>query len=161
MKKILLTAAAVFAFSFANAQDTKFGAKAGLDMVSYSAGAGSSFSATGFFFGGFAEFGIADKITLQPGLNYHTASKEGVKATYLSVPVLLKYGVADKINLLAGPALYYNMDSEATANKSTFNLNIGGSYDITENLTIEPSYSLGLTGDYKVNHFLIGLGYKF
>ena len=30
MKKIILTAAAVFAFSFANAQDTKFGIKAGV-----------------------------------------------------------------------------------------------------------------------------------
>ena len=159
MKKILLTAVAVFAFSFANAQDTKFGVKGGLDMVSSSSN-GTSYSATGFFFGGFAEFGIADKITLQPGLNYHTASKDGVKATYLSVPVLFKYGVADKINLLAGPALYYNME-DVQVDKSTFNLNIGGSYDLTENVTIEPSYSLGLTGETKVNHFLIGLGYKF
>jgi hypothetical protein len=159
MKKILLTAAAVFAFSFANAQDTKFGAKAGLDMVSASSG-GNSYSATGFFVGGSAEFGIADKIALQPGLNYHTATVDGLKFNYLSVPVLFKYSAADKINLIAGPALFYNMEDVKT-DKSTFNLQLGGSYDLTENVTIEPSYSLGLTGDIKVNHFFIALGYKF
>jgi hypothetical protein len=158
MKKILLTAAAVFAFSFANAQDTKFGAKAGLDNVSFS---GGGESLTGFFIGGTAEFGIADKIALQPGLNYHSASKNGYNLSYLSVPVLFKYNAADKINLIAGPALFYNMDSKVTEDKSTFNLQLGGSYDITENLSIEPSYSLGLTGLVKANHLLIGLGYKF
>ena len=160
MKKIILTAAAVFAFSFANAQDTKYGAKAGLDMMSFSGG-GTTESVTGFFVGGFAEFGIADKIAVQPGLNYHTASKDGVKSSFLSVPVLFKYGVADKINLIAGPSLFYNMDSDVTTDKSRFNLQLGGSYDITENLFLEPSYSLGLTGAVKVNHLLIGLGYKF
>ena len=159
MKKIILTAAAVFAFSFANAQDTKFGAKAGLDMMSFS-GSGSSDSLTGFFVGGFAEFGIADKIALQPGLNYHTASKDGVKSSLLSIPVLFKYSVADKINLIAGPSLFYNLEDVET-DKTTFNLQLGGSYDITESLFFEPSYSLGLSGDVKVNHLLIGLGYKF
>jgi len=33
MKKLLLTAAAVFAFGLANAQETKFGVKAGLNMA--------------------------------------------------------------------------------------------------------------------------------
>ena len=160
MKKIILTAAAVFAFSFANAQDTMYGVKGGLDMMSFS-GAGTSDSVTGFFVGGFAEFGLSDKIDLQPGLNYHTASKDGIKSTFVSIPVLFKYGVADKINLIAGPSLFYNMDSDVKTDKSRFNLQIGGSYDITENLFIEPTYSLGLTGDVKVNHLLIGLGYKF
>ncbi len=158
MKKVILTVAAVFAFGFANAQDAKYGVKGGLDMMSFS-GEGSSESLTGFFIGGFAEFGISDKINLQPGLNYHTASKDGFNLSYLSLPVLFKYGVADKINLIAGPSLFYSM--EDVTDKTTFNLQLGGSYDITESLFIEPSYSLGLTGDLKVNHLLIGLGYKF
>ncbi len=157
MKKILLTAAAVFAFSFANAQDTKFGMKAGLDNLSFSGGGDSI---TGFFIGGSAEFGLADKVALQPGLNYHSASKNGTNLSYLSIPVLFKYNAADKINLVAGPALFYNMDSNVT-DKSSFSLNLGGAYNITENLSIEPTYSLGLTGDVKANRILIGLGYKF
>ncbi len=158
MKKIILTAAAVFAFSFANAQDVKYGVKGGIDMLSASSD-GASYSASGFFLGGSAEFGLTDKINVQPGLNYHSASTDGINFTYLSVPVLFKYNAADKINLLAGPALFYNL--EDVTEKTTFNLQLGGSYDVTENLSIEPSYSLGLTGDIKVNHFFIGVGYKF
>lgn len=164
MKKIILTMAVVLTATFANAQkDMKFGVKGGLDMVSVKA-TGSSLSLTGFFVGGFAEFGIADKMVLQPGLNYHTASKSEngftYKANFLSVPVLLKYNVAEKINLLAGPSLYYSLES-TDSDKTRFNLDLGGSYDITENFFVEPRYSVGLTGDAKVSHFLIGVGYKF
>ena len=158
MKKIILSIVALAAFGVASAQkDMKFGVKGGLDMISLSNGGGS---ATGFFAGGFAELGLTDKIILQPGLNYHTASKDGVNFTYLSIPVLAKYNVADKINVLAGPSLYYSLES-TDSDKTRFNLDLGGSYDITENLVIEPRYSLGLTGDVKVSHFLIAVGYKF
>jgi opacity protein-like surface antigen len=163
MKKIILTVAAVFAFSFTNAQDMKFGVRGGLDMVSVTA-SGASESLTGFFFGGSADFEIADKMVLQPGLNYHTASKSvggyTLKANFLSIPVLLKYNVAEKINLLAGPSLFYSMES-TDPDKTRFNLDLGGSYDITDNFFVEPRYSIGLTGDVKVGHFLIGAGYKF
>ena len=75
MKKIILSIVALVAFGVVSAQkDMKFGVKGGLDMVSVKA-TGASVSLTGFFVGGFAEFEIADKMVLQPGLNYHTASK--------------------------------------------------------------------------------------
>jgi opacity protein-like surface antigen len=168
MKKIILSALAICAFTFASAQDMKFGVKGGLDLVS-SSGA-SSTSMTGFYAGGFAEFGLSDALTLQPGVEYHTASKSeevfpGYSVTYksnfLAVPVLFKYKVAEKINLMAGPALYYNMDSEVTTDKTRFNLELGGSYDITENIFVDPRYSLGLNGETKISHILIGVGYKF
>lgn len=66
MKKLLFTAVAVFAFGFANAQETKFGVRAGLDLLSAKIDGGGSISATGFYLGGFAEFAIADKFGLQP-----------------------------------------------------------------------------------------------
>ncbi|WNM19005.1 porin family protein [Flavobacterium capsici] len=160
MKKIILTIAAVFAFGVASAQDLKYGAKAGLDLLSAKYDGAGSVSATGFYVGGFVEFGIADKFALQPGVNYHAASKEGVDFNYISIPVLAKYNVAEKFNLLAGPSLFYSMDSEDN-DKTRFNLDLGASYDITENLFVDPRYSLGLTGDVKVSHFLIGLGYRF
>ena len=172
MKKIILTMAAVLAVSFANAQDKKggsddsmrFGAKAGLDLMSVKFKAGGTESLTGFFVGGFAEFGIAEGFVLQPGINYHSASKSvpggTLKANFISVPVLIKYGVAEKINLVGGPSLYYNTDSAAT-DKTTFNFDLGGSYDITEDFLVEARYAIGLSGDDKVNHLLLGVGYKF
>jgi opacity protein-like surface antigen len=157
MKKIIFTATAVLAFVFSNAQDAKFGAKGGLDLVSISGGGGST---TGFTIGGFAEFNLSDKVVLQPGLNYHTATQDNMSWNFISIPVIAKFNVADKINLLAGPSLFYNLESEAT-DKTTFNLDFGASYDINDHLFIEPRYSAGLTGDFKVNHFIFGLGYKF
>ncbi len=155
---------AIFAFGFANAQDgASFGVKGGLDLVSVKTDAGSE-NATGFFIGGFAEFGIADKFMLQPGLNYHTASKtvEDVKYkfNYLSIPVLVKYEIAEKFNLMAGPSLYYSLESDDD-DKTRFNFDLGASYGITENFFVEPRYAIGLTGDAKVSHLLIGVGYKF
>ena len=157
MKKIILSIAAVFAFGLANAQDAKYGIKGGIDNMSQDFG-GGSVSLSGFFVGGFAEYDFKDKIVLQPGLNYHTASKDGFNLTYLSIPVLAKYKASDKINILAGPSLFYCL--EDVAEKTTFSLDLGASYDITEKIFIEPRYSLGLTGDFKTNHFLIGIGYK-
>lgn len=153
----MLTAAAVFAFGFANAQEAKFGAKGGLDLVSVSGGNGSL---TGFAFGGFAEFSLSDKVSLQPGLNFHTASENGGSISFIGLPVLAKFNVAEKINLLAGPSLYYLLES-GEGDKTTFNLDFGATYDINDKLFLEPRYSAGLTGDFKTNHFFIGLGYKF
>lgn len=93
-------------------------------------------------------------------MNYHAASKDGVDFNYISIPVLAKYNVAEKFNLYAGPSMYYSLESDDD-DKTRFNFDIGASYDITENLFVEPRYSLGLTGDVKVSHFLIGVGYKF
>lgn len=166
MKKVILSVLAVFAFGFANAQSKggsdsmAFGAKAGLDMISAKADGASAVSATGFFVGGFAEFGLMDKLVLQPGLNYHTASKDGVKFSYLSIPVLAKYEIAESFNLMAGPSMYYSLES-TDDDKTRFNLDVAASYNITDEFFVEPRYSLGLTGDVKVSHFLIGVGYKF
>jgi hypothetical protein len=164
MKKVILSAIAIMTIGFATAQDFKYGAKGGLDLVSVSFG-GVSESLSGFFVGGFAEFGIADKFVMQPGIAYHTASKDlggfTVKANFLSIPVLFKYEVAEKINVIAGPSLFYDLDSEVTTDKTRFNLELGGSYDITENFFVEPRYAINLNGVAKINHFLIGVGYKF
>ena len=178
MKKIILSSIALLAFGFANAQDgAKFGVKGGIDMVSskyeytgydvdFATGAVDTYtesvtvSTTGFFVGGFAEFGLSDKLTLQPGLNYHTASKSGAKFDYLSIPVLFQYEIAESFNVIAGPSLYYSLVS-GDQDKTRFNLGVGASYSFTENLFVEPRYDIGLTGDAKVNHFLIGVGYKF
>ncbi len=182
MKKIILSSIALLAFGFANAQDgASFGVKGGVDMVSAKTAGytetfegfpgipgsevtvsvpGSTISTTGFFVGGFVEFGIADKFMLQPGLNYHTASKDGFKLDFLSIPVLVKYEIAENFNVEAGPSLYYSLDSEDD-DKTRFNLGVGASYNFTENFFVEPRYDIGLSGDTKVNHFLIGVGYKF
>ena len=184
MKKIILTAAAVFAFSFANAQDVKFGAKAGLNMSNWGGDAGDASMKIGFQVGGFAEIKVSDKFAIQPELVYSalgTKTEDGsINTNYLNIPVMAKYFVAKGFSLEAGPQLGFLMSAKAKANgesadiKDTFEsidfgLNFGAGYDVTENINLGVRYSAGLSnimkdsGDIKVNNsnIAIAIGYKF
>ena len=73
MKRLLFAAVAVFAFGFTNAQETKFGVKAGVDFASVKVevmGVSGTASETGFFVGGFANIGLSEKFSVQPELLY-------------------------------------------------------------------------------------------
>ncbi len=195
MKKVLLTAAAIFAFGFANAQEVKFGAKAGLNMANVNtSGDGSEGddykSIIGFHVGGFAEIKISDKFAFQPELlfstqgakseysesagGYTSSGETKTKLSYLNIPLMAKYFVAEKFSLELGPQIGFLMsadqdsdstvtgpginDSESTSTdikddmKSIdFGLNFGAGYDFTENLSAGLRYNLGLsnTADYE------------
>ena len=168
MKKIILTVVVVFAFSFANAQETRFGVKAGVDLASVKVKVPEiSFlgtvlspettvtdSETGFYVGGFATIGISDKFSFQPELMY-VAIKD---FNFLSVPLLAKYSFTEEFHAIAGPSLNYFLDAEEDQFK--VNVDFGGSYDITDEIDLNAKYSLGF-GDVSVNGFFIGAGYKF
>ena len=85
MRKIILSAVAVFAFGFTNAQeatsnaqattssqDTKFGIKAALNIASLTGDVDNPSSLTGFQIGGFAEIKVSEKFAIQPELMYST-----------------------------------------------------------------------------------------
>jgi len=157
MKKLLFAAIAVFAFGFTNAQETKFGAKAGVDLATIKVkmlGTTASASETGFFLGAFANLGVSEKFSVQPELLYVAISD----SNFLSVPVLAKYNVAEKLGLIAGPSLNYFMDAEE--DKLKVNVDFGAMYDITEEIDVNAKYSLGM-GDVSVSGIFIGAGYKF
>lgn len=164
MKKILLTIAAVFAFSFANAQDgsTKFGVKAGVDFatakVKYDLGEfGSgtvSSSETGFFVGGFVTLGISEKFAVQPEVLFVAITD----SNFLSVPVLAKYTFAEKFSALVGPSFNYFLDAEEDEFK--LNVDLGAAYQVTENIDVNAKYSLGF-GDVQVSGVFVGVGYAF
>ena len=164
MKKILLTIAAVFAFSFANAQDgsTKFGVKAGVDFATakvkydfgeFGSGTASS-SETGFFVGGFVTLGMSEKFAIQPEVLYVAITD----SNFLSVPVLAKYTFADKFSALVGPSFNYFMDAEEDEFK--VNVDFGATYQVTENIDVNAKYSLGF-GDVQVSGVFVGVGYAF
>jgi hypothetical protein len=80
-------------------------------------------------------------------------------ANTINVPLLAQYKVADKINVFAGPGLYYNVS--AAANNFSVSGDIGGSYDITEKIVGEVRYDIGLVGDIKQGGLFVGAAYKF
>ncbi|MES2812078.1 MAG: porin family protein [Bacteroidota bacterium] len=185
MKKLLLTAAAVFAFGFANAQETKFGVKAGLNMADWGGDDADGLdSKVSFHVGGFAEIKLSDKFAFQPELLY---SAQGAKAdggsydvNYLNIPLMAKYFATEKFSIEAGPQVGFLMSAKANPDsgdsvdikdelKSTdFGFNLGLGYNFTENLSAGLRYNLGLSQvidaddvDVKNNVFSLSVGYKF
>lgn len=161
MKKILLSILAVVAFGTANAQETKFGVKAGVDFASskakYDLGFGEvevTGSETGFFIGGFASIGISETFAVQPEVLYVAITD----FNFVSVPVLAKYTFAEKFSLMAGPSFNYYLDAEEDEFK--VNVDLGAMYQISESFDVNAKYSLGF-GDVQVSGVFLGVGYTF
>ena len=199
MKKIILTVAAVFAFGFANAQETKFGVKGGLNVANLTGDEDEDNSSkVGFHVGGFVEIKVSDKFSVQPELLFSTQGtqaeysesgvsfKSKINLSYLNIPVMAKYYVAEGFSLEAGPQIgfltsaKYKIESEGNEVEADgkddfesvdFGVNFGAGYDFTENLSVGLRYNLGLSNVYKTeagddfknsnNVFSVSLGYKF
>jgi hypothetical protein len=170
MKKIILTVVAVFAFSFANAQETKFGITAGVDFASAKLkfpGGSLTESETGFYVGGLVDIAASDKFHVQPELLFVF-----IKDTkQLQLPILAKLFLAEKFSVLVGPDLLFDLDGDSAGTKSVgVGFDFGGAYDIDKNFSIEAKYNLGITNllkdapngfSGKINGLFVGLGYKF
>ena len=171
----MLTAAAVMAFAFSNAQESKFGVKGGINLSSLTGDIDAS-SKVGFQVGAFAEFKISDKFAIQPEVLYSAqgAKEKGefefngdfyeaemnYKLAYINVPILAKYYVAEKFNLEAGPQIGFLVSAKGEATvlgnsaeddikdgfeSIDFGVNFGAGYDFTENLSAGIRYNLGLS----------------
>jgi opacity protein-like surface antigen len=188
MKKIILSVAALFAFGFANAQEVKFGAKAGVNFSTFTGDAEDVDGKVGFQVGAFAEIKISDKFSVQPELMYTTLGAKfdemGTTFTqtvdYIVLPVMAKFYVADAFSLEAGPQIGFlvgakieadgeSVDVKEFYNSTDFGLNFGAGYDFTENISAGLRYTLGLSniakdsGDESIqnSNFALALAYKF
>ena len=162
MKKLFLVAALFAGTLFASAQETKFGVRAGADFATVKTTwvhpvtgdeTTVSGSETGFFAGGFVEIGMSESFAIQPEVLYVGISDFNM----INVPVLVKYSFGD-FSALAGPGLNYLLDAEEDQFK--VNVEVGASYDFTENIDAQARYSIGM-GDVSMSGLFIGVGYKF
>ncbi|KIA99658.1 porin family protein [Flavobacterium sp. JRM] len=203
MKKITLSIVAVLAFGFANAQEVKFGVKGGINLSTFTGDVENVSSKVGFQVGGFAEIKLTEKFSIQPELLYSLQgakidqSEEGYryesteKFSYLNIPVMAKYYVAEKFSLEAGPQIGFLLSAKSDFTETDdffgttsgdedvkdsyksidFGVNFGAGYDFTENLSAGIRYNLGLSniadfeeGDntkIKNSVFSLSVGYKF
>ncbi|MDD7886989.1 porin family protein [Flavivirga sp. 57AJ16] len=170
MKKLLLCAAmAVFGLSTMNAQETKFGVKAGADFASNRVKTNMftiTASETGFYVGGFAEIGISDTFAFQPEVLYVSVDD----LNQISIPLMAKFGVSEKLDVLAGPALGILLDTEDEQKSFNYGIEAGAAYDINEELFVEARYNIGLANlikdapsgsSSKLSGLFVGLGYRF
>ncbi len=134
MKKIILVAVAIFFFGYTNAQEAKFGIKAGLNLSNWAGDTDGLDiqSKAGLNIGGFVAIKLSDKITLQPELLY---SMEGTKVnnfqfdyqgsiyyvdasfnlSYINVPLMMKFYPTEKFNLEAGPQVGFLVSAKTVA----------------------------------------------
>lgn len=126
MRKTILAVAVFATILTSNAQDKvskiTFGAKAGLNLSSASLDRGYDTdisSLLGVHVGGFANFKLDEKWSVQPELLLSTQGfkeylndggyiyDDKVKLTYINLPISFQYVVASKFNLEAGPQVDY------------------------------------------------------
>jgi len=185
VKKFLLVSA-ILILGMSNsiiAQNVDFGVKTGLNISNFTGGDVDKNSLFGFHVGGFAEFKLNEKFSLQPELLYSTQGTEvenlvKIKVDYLTIPLMVKYYLSENFSIEAGPQASFLVndkaefddssipDADIDASSFDFGLNVGVGYNFTSHLFAQVRYNYGITTvgenpDVKNSVFQISLGYKF
>jgi len=176
MKKIILTIVTVFAMGISSAQEIKYGAKAGLNLSTFT-GDVTYFdvkSKTGFHVGGFVEIKIADKFSVQPELLYstqggkisfsssdefsYTNDKRDIKLGYLNLPIMAKYYIIPGLSIEAGPQIGFLLSAKNEYNiysSVSEDLSGSGEEDIKDDSkSVDFGFNVGAGYDFTQNIFV-------
>ena len=108
-------------------------------------------SRLGFLGGLYWEWRFSEKFSTMPNLLYAERGASGIKLSYLTIPIVLKYNISDKFGIAAGIAwdelLSVNADSLSKDDFRTddWRIPITLGYNITDHLSVGIGYSFGLT----------------
>lgn len=171
MKKIILTIMAFAAFGTANAQDIKFGVKAGANFSNFTGDADVD-GRTGFYIGGLADFAVSEKFHVQPEVLYSMEGGKDAELDFIRIPIMAKYYVMDGLNLQAGPMIAFKMGGDDLTDEITksldYGLGFGAAYELPIGVFFDLRYNLGLSNisdvdgfDVGTTAFQVGLGYRF
>lgn len=189
MKKLLLiTACAMFAFSTAQSQEVRFGAKLGLNVASLGGdgtGLGSLGSRTSFHVGALAEIPLSEKFAVQPEVLYSSegadfsfgSESDKLKFDYIRIPVLAKYYIIEGLSAELGPNFGVMVSAKAGdediekdgLNSFDVGLAVGASYRLDMGVFFSLRYNKGFMNIYKdsdnfkqhTNVFQVSAGYNF
>ena len=175
MKKVLCIAAmAILGLVNLNAQDVKFGAKAGLNLSNVSAEQLDEDNKVGFNFGAFAQIGLSEKITFQPELLF---SSQGYKSeisepdneyffeqklefNYLNVPLMFRYAVLDKLGLEFGAQFGFLLSAKGEGEETLRGETTTFDQDVKEFLkSTDFGFNFGASYDVSEN-IIIGARYN-
>ncbi|WP_299765888.1 porin family protein [uncultured Dokdonia sp.] len=177
-KRLFITAFTVIGLITMNAQELKFGAKAGLNFATITNDAENELDiTTDIVFGLLVEVPISEKISFQPELMYSGQGSSSAILTYLNVPLIGKYYVVKGLSLEVGPQIGFLLSAEDTDTdadiKDVFtnvdlSMNLGVGYTLNNGLFFNARYNLGLSdistvdGITTKNRFLqVAVGYFF
>ncbi len=191
MKKLLLSALAVCAFSFSNAQEEKtstsldvtFGVKAGLNLATLTVE--NTDVKAGYHVGAMAEIKLNDKFSIQPellfsaqGTKYNEGNEDKNILSYINLPIMGKYYVTEGLSLEVGPQIGFLVNAETefdgeyfdieNTNTIDFGVDFGLGYKLDSGLNFSARYNYGLTNfnsdsDFvaKNSVFQFSVGYFF
>jgi Outer membrane protein beta-barrel domain len=183
MKKIILFAAfAVVAF--ATQAQVKFGAKAGLNLSTWTGDVENQKMKPGFYVGGLANIKVADQFSIQPELLFSAEGSKDADVNYntmfVNIPVMAQYNTPSGFYVEAGPQLGFLVSAKAKAdgesedikdflNTTNFGASFGAGYNMGSGFGFGARYNLGLSnalkdaGEDKVktSNISIGLHYNF
>ena len=176
MKRIFLTVSAIFAMSFMNAQEIKFGAKAGLNISTFNGDVANYDvkSKAGFHVGGFVEVKLTDKFSVQPELLYSmqgakleysvsdefssASDKQDIKLGYLNIPIMAKYYVIPGLSIEAGPQVGFLLSAKSKYATTYFvgeELSESGEEDIKDDSkSVEFGFNFGAGYEFTENIFV-------
>lgn len=166
MKRIILTLVFWVLICPLNAQN--FGFRAGADFATAKVefdGISVSENETGFYFGAFAELKVLERLKIRSEVNYIYVKD----LDQLQLPLLLKFDVTDKFNILAGPSFGFLQDAGEDEKSFNFGADFGLSYNVWDKFVIEGRYSLGISNliedDFynakgKIHGLFIGVAYN-
>lgn len=177
MKKIILSAIAVMAFGFTNAQEVKYGVKGGLNLSTLTGDTDGLDlkSKVGFNVGGLVEIKLSEQFAIQPEILFSTqgtkARAEAVEVegnfyngevcfnlSYINVPVMFKYYVVDKFNIEAGPQIGFLVSAKTKTTVDGFSGS--NEMDVKDNFeSIDFGLNFGAGYEF-TDHLSAGLRYN-
>ncbi|WP_452224710.1 porin family protein [Lacinutrix chionoecetis] len=170
MKKLLFAAAiAVLGFTSANAQEVKFGVKAGVNFATIGGDIEDVDGRTSFHAGGVAEIMVSEKFSVQPEVLYSSQGvseeyteeffgeevkyEDKLKLDYIYVPVMAKFYVAEGLSLQAGPQVGFLISAEAESEVTVDGETESDSFDAKDSFK-GIDFGVGLGAGYKLDNGL-------
>lgn len=171
MKRLIFSALLIFSLSGVQAQESKFGVKGGLNFANL---VGDDYGAdirTSIHFGILAEIAITKKFSIQPEILY---SGQGTKSEdltwkldYLTLPIMVKFLVAEGFSLEAGPYAAYNlisewkwedgsMDYKDETSLIDMGAGIGLEYELPTGVFFQARYNVGMLTIWNINYAMYG-----
>jgi len=180
MKKLIFTALVLFIGTTAISQEIDLGLKLGANFANITDASGLD-NKTGFQAGAFAGIKFTDNLGVQADLLY---SQQGAKfdggdfdLSYVNIPVVLKYYIAQGLNFQVGPQFGFVVDDKIStvigdiegqieAEETDVSGIVGAGYDFPFGIRVDARYNFGLTkvidnSDSKNSVFSVALGYSF
>jgi Outer membrane protein beta-barrel domain len=167
MKKFALSVLfSASVFSLALSQGISGGLRAGMNIANQTSSVNglslSVDSKIGLMAGAYLTIMTSDKFGIQPELVYSqygssaTSNGQSISnnANYLSLPVMLRYNLAEKINLQAGPQLGILLSATRTSGSSSIDLK-----DVANGIDFGAAFGLGVDlGDFNLGaRYYLGL----